>query len=130
MIGRLFKTFALIGLLIALGCEVTDSLSSEPDFGDPYTIATAASPSTIAPRLDAHGLHVTLQYSGGCRTHSFYLQYQPQGDTTEIWLRHDGNRDQCEAYLSETRQFTVSSRALETANVVLLLPDGAAFPLR
>ena len=59
MIGRFFKTIALIGLLIALGCEVTDNLSSEPDFGDPYTIATAASPFTIAPRLDAHGLHVT-----------------------------------------------------------------------
>ncbi len=130
MIGRLFKTIALIGLLIALGCEVTDSLSSEPDFGDPYTIATAASPSTIAPRLDVHGLHVTLQYSGGCRTHAFYLRYHTQSDTTEIWLRHDGNSDQCEAYLSETRQFTVSSRALETANVVLLVPDGAVFPLR
>lgn len=130
MIGRLFKTIAFLSLLIALGCEVTDSLSSEPHFGDPYTIATAVSPSTIAPRLDAHRLHVTVQYSGGCRTHTFDLQYQAQGDTTEIWLRHDGNSDQCEAYLTETRQFTVSSRVLETANVVLLLPDGTAFTLR
>ncbi len=130
MIGRLFKTIAFLSLLIALGCEVTDSLSSEPNFGDPYTIATAASPSTIAPRLDAHRLHVTVQYSGGCRTHDFQLQYRIQGETTEIWLRHDGNGDLCEAYLTETRQLAVSFRALETENVVLLTPDGTIFSLR
>ena len=130
MKGQLFKTTALIGLIIALGCEVTDTLSSEPDFGDPYTIATAVTPNTTAPRLDAGGLHVTVQYSGGCRAHDFQLQYRIQGKTTEIWLRHNGNGDRCEAYLTETRQLAVSFRALETENVVLLAPDGAAFPLR
>ena len=130
MKGQLFKTTALIGLIIALGCEVTDNLSSEPDFGDPYTIATAVTPNTIAPRLDASGLHVTVQFSGGCRTHNFQLQYRIQGETTEIWLRHNGNGDLCEAYLTETRQLAVSFRALETENVVLLAPDGMVFPLR
>jgi len=130
MKGQLFKTTALIGLIIALGCEVTDNLSSEPEFGDPYTIATTVTPTTTAPRLDASGLHVTVQYSGGCRTHEFQLQYRIQGETTEIWLRHDDNGDLCEAYLTETRQLAVSFRALETENVVLLTPDGTIFSLR
>lgn len=130
MNGQSFRFVALFGLLIALGCEVTDNLSSEPDFGDPYVIALEATPNTIAPRLDADGLHLTVQYSGGCRTHGFQLQFRIQGETTEIWLRHDGNGDQCEAYLTETRQLAVSSRALETESVVLLTPDGMIFPLR
>jgi len=130
MKGPLFKTTALIGLIIALGCEVTDNLSSEPEFGDPYTIATALTPNTTAPRLDASGLHVTVQYSGGCRTHDFQLQYRIQHETTEIWLRHDGHGDLCEAYLTETRQLAVSFRALETENVVLLAPNGTIFSLR
>ena len=130
MKGPLFKTTALIGLIIALGCEVTDNLSSEPEFGDPYTIATAVTPNTTAPRLDASGLHVTVQYSGGCRTHDFQLQYRIQHETTEIWLRHDGHGDLCEAYLTKTRQLAVSFRALETENVVLLAPNGTIFSLR
>ena len=130
MFARSYKILALLGLLIALGCEVSDSLSSEPEFGDPYTIATATTPNAIAPRLDANGLHVTVQFSGGCRTHSFQVHYRTQGETTEIWLRHDGNGDLCEAYLTETRQLAVSARALETETVVLLAPDGTIFPLR
>ena len=130
MNGQLFKTIALIGLLIALGCEVSDSLSTEPDFGDPYTIATAITPNTTVPRLDAGGLHVSVQYNGGCRSHGFHLEYRIQGETTEIWLRHDGKGDLCEAYLTETRQLAVSFRALETENVVLLAPNGTIFSLR
>lgn len=130
MNGQSFRLIALLGLLIALGCEVTDNLSAMPDFGDPYAIATETTPNTTAPRLDAQGLHVTVQFSGGCRTHTFDLQYRIQGDTTEIWLRHDSDGDLCEAYLTETRQLAVSPRALETESVVLLSPDGMIIPLR
>ena len=128
MIGSLFKTAAFFGLLIALGCEVTDTLSSEPDFGDAYSIVTDN--QTLAPRLDTNGLHATVQYSGGCKAHLFDVHFQAGGDTTEIWLRHDGNNDACEAYLTETLQLQISSRALETPNVVLLLPSGAVYTLR
>ncbi len=52
MIGRLIKMAAAFGLLIAIGCEVTDTLSSEPNFGDPYTVATDTASPNVAPRLD------------------------------------------------------------------------------
>ena len=128
MFGSIFKTAAFIGLLIALGCEASDSLSSEPDFGDAYSIATQA--PAITPRLDADGLHVTVQYSGGCKAHIFEVHFRTSGNTTEVWLQHDANDDACEAYLTETIQRTVSARVLETPNVVLLVPDGSVFPLR
>ena len=128
MIGSLFKTAAFLGLLIALGCEITDTLSSEPDFGDTYSVVT--DDPTAAPRLDTDGLHTTVQYAGGCKAHLFDIQFQVAGDTTEIWLQHDANNDACEAFLTETLQLPVSARALETPNVVLLVPDGSAYPLR
>ena len=128
MIGSLFKTAALLGLLIALGCEVTDTLSSEPNFGDTYSVVT--DDPTAVPRLDTDGLHATVQYSGGCKAHLFDVHFQVVGDTTQIWLQHDANNDACEAYLTVTIQRPVSARALETPNVVLLTPDGAVFPLR
>ena len=128
MTGSLFKTAAFIGLLIALGCEVTDTLLSEPNFGDTYSVVTD-DPAT-APRLDTEGLHTTVQYGGGCKAHLFDVEFRVAGDTTEIWLRHDANNDACEAFLTETLQLPVSARALETPNVVLLVPDGSAYPLR
>lgn len=130
MIGRLLRITVLVGLAIALGCEVSDSLSSEPNFGDSYTIATETSPNVTAPRLDVDGLHVTVHYSGGCRAHVFELHYRLRGETSEIWLHHDGNGDSCEAYLTETRQMSISRRALETATVVLLTPEGNTISLR
>ena len=126
MFGPFLKTAAFIGLLIALGCEVSDTLSSEPDFGDAYSIVTEAP----VPRLDADGLHVDVQYSGGCRAHVFDLHFRAIGNTTEIWLQHDANGDACEAFLTETLRRTVSARVLETPNVVLLVPDGSVYPLR
>lgn len=128
MFGRLFKLIASLSVIIALGCEVTDSLSTEPNFGDSYTIVTDG--SGVTPRLDADNLHVTVQYGGGCEPHLFDLHYQVIGDTTEIWLEHDANGDTCEAYLSATLQRPVSVRALETPNVVLLVPGGEVITLR
>jgi len=128
MFGPMFKTAACLALLIALGCEVTDSLSSDPDFGDTYAIVL--DDPAVAPRLDAEGLHLTVQYSGGCNAHVFDVHFRIVGETTEIWLQHDANGDACEAYLTEPLRRTVSSRALETPSVVLLSPDGAVVTLR
>ena len=128
MLGSFIKTIAFIGLIIALGCEASNSLSSDPDFGDAYSITRDGSNAT--PRLDADGLHVTVQYSGGCKAHVFDVHFRTTGNTTEVWLQHDANGDACEAFLTETLQRTVSTRILETPNVVLLTPDGSSFPLR
>ncbi len=124
--GRLF----LIATLLVIGCEVTDSLSTEVDFGDPYTIAAEDAPPVVPPRLDAEGLHVSVRYSGGCKTHLFLVQFLSRGDTTEIWLHHDANGDRCEALLTNTLTLKVPVRVLDTENVVLLSPDGASFKLR
>ncbi|MFQ5571077.1 MAG: hypothetical protein ACE5G0_15465 [Rhodothermales bacterium] len=130
MFGRFFATVLLTGLLLAFGCEVTETLTSEPAFGDPYTLADASIPTAIAPRLDVDGLHVTVQYSGGCLSHQFKVLFTSRGDTTEIWLHHDGNGDRCEAYLTETLTLSVPSSVLDTENVVLLAPGGAVVQLR
>ena len=128
MIGRLIKMAAVLGLLIAIGCEVTDSLSSEPNFGDPYTVDTA--PPSVAPRLDTKGLPVTVQHSGGCRGHRYIVHFRIHGDTTELWLQHNARGDTCEALITNSLLLHVSLRVLETEHVVLLAPDGGVFTLR
>ena len=130
MIGRLIKMATALGLLVAIGCEVTDSLSSEPNFGDPYTVATdTASPSAV-PRLNTEGLHVTVQHNGDCRGHRYILHFRVHGDTTELWLQHNAKGDTCEALITRPLLLDVSLRVLETEHVVLLAPDNAVFTLR
>ena len=128
MIRRPYLSLVLTGLLLALGCEVTNVLDAEPDFGDGYQVLT--NNQTVAPRLDAEGLHVTVQYGGGCADHDFELRTRIRQNTTEFWFEHDANGDMCEALLSETLRRDVPARLLEQPNVVLLLPDGTAYPLR
>ncbi len=130
MIGRLIKMAAALGLLVAIGCEVTDSLSSEPNFGDPYTVATDTASPSAAPRLNTEGLHVTVQHSGGCRGHRYILHFRVHGDTTELWLQHKARGDTCEALITRPLLLDVSLRVLETEHVVLLAPDDAVFTLR
>ena len=127
MPNRPFTCLALAGLLLAFGCEVTDVLVPEPDFGDAYTVVLQ---DHAAPRLDASELHVTVQFSGGCKAHHFELHSRLLQDTTELWLEHDANNDNCEAYLTEPVNRRVSASLLERPNIVLLLPDGSAYPLR
>jgi len=130
MIGRLLKVAVALGLLVAIGCEITDTLSSEPHFGDPYTVAIDTTPRRVAPRLNAEGLHVTVQHSGSCRGHRYSLHFRVHGDTTELWLQHKANGDTCEALITRPLLLDVSRRVLETEHVVLLAPDGAVFTLR
>ncbi len=128
--ARLLALATFACTMLVIGCEVTDALSTEIDFGDPYVIATETTPPAVQPRLDAEGLHLTVQYSGGCKTHAFFVQFLRRGDTTEVWLRHDARADPCEAYLTETLTRAVPMRVLDTEHVVLLAPDGASFKLR
>ncbi len=130
MIGRLIKMAVALGLLIAIGCEVTDNLSSTPNFGDPYTVAADTALPSVVPRLDTEGLHVTVQHSGGCRGHHYIVHFRVHGDTTELWLQHKAKGDTCEALITRPLLLDVSLRVLETEHVVLLAPDGGVFTLR
>ncbi len=129
MIGRLIKMAVALGLLIAIGCEVTDTLSSTPNFGDPYTVATGTASPSVVPWLDTEGLHVTVQHSGGCRGHRYIVHFRVHGDTTELWLQHKAKGDTCEALITRPLLLDVSLRVLETEHVVLLAPDDAVFTL-
>lgn len=127
--------FALILVLcigVTQGCDVTDTLKLNftSSFGDAYTIASHEEPGAIVPRLGADGLHVSVQYSGGCREHEFVVRHAVHHDTTEIWLFHDNNGDACEAYLTDTRLLSVPSTVYNTEHVVLLAPEGTEFSLR
>ncbi len=129
MLGRPFVTLLLCGALLFIGCEITETLSGS-EFGDPYALAHTMSATTIAPRLDVEGLHVSVQYSGGCTVHYFKARYRSHDDTTEIWLEHDGNGDRCEGYTTETQTHRISTEVLDTEHVLLLAPDGSVVPLR
>ena len=130
MIVRPFILAVVLGLLFMAGWHASGTLSSEPDFGDPYSIAIESTLSVVAPRLDTKRLHVTVEHWGGCRRHDFRLHTRVRGDATELWFEHEGNGDECEIRQSMTLHVGVSPRVLETSQVRLLAPDGAMFALR
>lgn len=128
MTRRPYLSLVLTGLLLALGCEVTNVLDAEPDFGDEYWVLT--NNQTVAPRLDAQGLHVTVNYAGGCKDHHFEFHTRVRQNTTEFWFEHDDKGDTCEAIVGETLRRNVPAHLLERPNIVLLLPGDTAYPLR
>jgi hypothetical protein len=65
---------------------------------DPYQIFDAT--------VDGDTLTLEVAYGGGCREHEFtfystgpVIKTNPPG--ADLWLRHDGNGDACEAYIHE-----------------------------
>lgn len=66
---------------------------------------------------EGDSLIITVQYSGGCKQHSFTLVWPeaiiaihpPQFG---IYLVHDGNDDSCEAYLTNTIRFDLTKNPL------------------
>ncbi len=94
----------MVFLMAGPGCNGTSGLSDgEPDFGDPYTIATAPSPELPdePPAVNRDSLMVAVQYPGGCRDHDFHLNHRTRRDTMELWITHDANGDDCEAHIFE-----------------------------
>ena len=130
----LFALGLCLGVGLAGGCQVTDSLNSVLGegiaFGDAYQIITDGTPQTALPRLDVADLHVWVRYSGGCRTHGFRVSTRRHDDTVELWLKHDANDDLCEALILEERVLPVPTDVLTAPRIVLLGPDGTTWPLR
>ena len=67
-----------------------------------------------ALEMDGSELLVTLSYSGGCETHSWELCWDgsiAESYPMQVWLElgHDSANDYCEAYITETLRFDVSS---------------------
>ncbi|MTI21345.1 hypothetical protein E1176_09970 [Fulvivirga sp. RKSG066] len=76
-------------------------------------------------------LHVSVSYSGGCKSHDFELSW-PDVITAvyppdfSVILCHDANGDNCEAYLTEVLKFEVpdkmgfSDEAIEQMRVTVI----------
>jgi hypothetical protein len=89
----------------------TSSAQSElslcsPSHSDWYDLA--------ALEMDGAELLVTLSYSGGCETHSWELCWDgsvAESYPMQVWLElgHDSGNDACEAYITETLRFDVTS---------------------
>jgi len=65
---------------------------------DPYQVFDAA--------VEGDRLTLEVAYAGGCREHAFafystgpVIKTNPPG--ADLWIRHDGNGDACEAYIHE-----------------------------
>lgn len=64
--------------------------------------------------VDGDTLYVNVGYSGGCQEHEFNLYWhslwaESDPPQTGVRLIHDSNDDFCEAYLTQTLQFDLSS---------------------
>lgn len=95
-------------------------------FGDPYEIVTgwtAADPD-ILPTIEADTLVVLVGYPGGCEDHAFRLDTETARDTVRLWLRHDADGDDCEAYLRDEVRLPVPGGARRAATIALLNPQG------
>lgn len=117
------------------GCDGAMSLRNStsggtPDFGDAYVIALAPSPELPdePPAIDNDSLAAGVQYAGGCRDHDFQLHHRLRRDTLEMWIRHDANGDDCEAYIYERIRMPVPDDARRASTILLLDPAGD-FPL-
>lgn len=65
-------------------------------------------------RMANEKLTIELEYSGGCEDHDFELFYDPAFIETNppqanLYLRHDGKNDSCDAIIRETRTFDLSA---------------------
>lgn len=122
------RLLLIIVMALPLGCTHQDMFAPESRhqyFGDPYRIILQTVPGEpdLPPSLIGDTLQVLVSYAGGCENHSFELDYNAVPDTTRLWMRHDAQRDQCEAHIIETVRIPVRAGLLKTPIVVLLNPD-------
>lgn len=107
---------------------------SGPYESDPYTMATSGG---NGPVLEGDTLTITVSFSGGCAPHDFtlvtaaaFMESDPL--ILDVFLRHDGHGDSCEAYPTEHHAFDLAPiRALyqdaygeDAGDVVLRIRDG------
>lgn len=95
-------------LLVALGLAACDASGPTPDLGDPYVIQSRPEPVVVGTTL-----HVTVSYSGGCEAHAFDLDWERTASGTDLWLRHGGVPDPCDAFITEALEIAVPRTIVE-----------------
>jgi hypothetical protein len=95
------------------------------NLGDEYRFATAdreTSPDE-PPVIENDSLHVWVRYAGGCVDHRFSLGHRTQGDTADVWLRHDAGGDECTEDFVERLSIRLPESVLSRAHVRLVDPE-------
>lgn len=111
----------LLAVVLLAACDNVGG-SDRPDFGDAYTVRSAA--------LDGDTLRAVVRYSGGCEDHTFERRSQSDGQRAELWFVHDANGDLCEALVTDTLVSEVGVLHGGASPLVLLAPSGDEVPLR
>lgn len=149
---RVASVFAcVVAVILATGCSWLTSSSDDAvdaptdvSFGDPYRILTEwpaptdDGPDDVTPRLVAADtvasgivLEVAVQYTGGCRPHTFALRTDVSGGAARLWLEHDAHDDRCEARPSERLRRALPKAVTRASTIQVLAPErDAPFVLR
>lgn len=97
------KNLFVIALVILMGCG-TDDCCDLSNNQDPYQIQDV--------RIsEDHKLLVEVSYAGGCSEHVFEIEW-PDAITAiyppnfSVVLNHNANGDNCEAFITETLEFS------------------------
>lgn len=118
--------------VLAIGC---DALVDRPglvlEFGSPYNVLFGQSVTAVnglthsTPFTDTGGgLHVAVEFSGGCANHSFRADYTLAEATATIWLVHASNGDACLERLAEEVVVALPATVLEKETLILISPSG------
>lgn len=96
------------------------------DFGDDYKLHADST------RLQGDFLRTAVSYSGGCKFHAFEARLNRiENLTAYLFIRHNSNRDSCEAHLTTPLQSNLEPllRRDDWDKLVLLGPGGIAIRL-
>lgn len=91
-----------------------------PDFGDDYTLDKSHGVKGIHVKKDFTAL-IYVRYGGGCKRHTFQLQYHIDNMKAYVWLKHDANNDMCQAYIADTIEKPIPNSILNK-EIFLLVP--------
>lgn len=118
--------FVIVCFNISACQRTTKETAGINRFGNPYQIVTNETPASpdILPFVRNDSLYASIGYSGGCETHDFTLNYDIRRDTTVLWIYHDAQGDECEAYVQDRIEVPIPPSALENPSIILLNPEG------
>jgi len=73
--------------------------------------------------LKKKSLEVKVKYGGGCRVHRFQLikPVQTSKDTLQLYLTHEGNNDNCRAFVMNEMTFDVAKLKLKKNKKTILI---------
>ncbi len=132
----LLTTTALLVLVVA-GCDaLVDRPALTIEFGSAYTVRFGENVTETGgavrstPYTDILGtLHVAVEFSGGCASHFFQVDYVLSETTATIWLVHSANGDPCEAILTQEVSVRLPRAVLEKDDLILVSPSGRDEPI-